>query len=147
MGHVPFRQRVTDEHGVDGLQIELSAQIHDGEILVIELAMLLRGVAVALDQVLEQLAMRLQVAVQVHAHEAMQLQEAGIDIAHEAWIGERHLGDDVAAEPLEAAALGKRIHGSRLHARINWAAHQHHGMRHIGVVVRLHARNRREHRY
>ena len=43
---------MADEHGLDRLQIVLGRQIHDGEILVVEFAVLLRGIAVALDQVL-----------------------------------------------------------------------------------------------
>ena len=56
MHHLPFRQSVTDEHRIDRLQIELGGQIHDGEIFVIELAVLLRGIAVAFDQMQEQIA-------------------------------------------------------------------------------------------
>ena len=105
MRHLALRQRVADEHGVDGLQIELGGEIHDREIFVVEFAVLLRRIAVALDQMQEQIAMRLDVAIEVHAHEAVQLQEARIDVAHEAGMRERHLGDDVAAEPVEAARL------------------------------------------
>ena len=53
MRHLAFGQRVAHEHGLDGLQIELGGQIHDGEILIIELTMLLRRIAVAIDQVKE----------------------------------------------------------------------------------------------
>ena len=55
MGHLALRQRVADEHGIDGLQIELGGQVHHGEIFVVELAMLLRRIAVALDQMLNRL--------------------------------------------------------------------------------------------
>ena len=51
MGHLALRQRVADEHGIDGLQIELGGQIHDREIFVVEFAVLLRRIAVALDQI------------------------------------------------------------------------------------------------
>ena len=42
MGHLAVRQGMADEHGIDRLQIEFGGQVHHGEILVIELAMLLR---------------------------------------------------------------------------------------------------------
>ena len=103
MRHLALRQRVADEHGIDGLQIEFGGQIHHREILVVEFAVLLRGVAVAFDQMEEQVLMRLDVAVEIHAHEAVQLQEARIDVAHDAGMRERHLGDDVVAEPVDAA--------------------------------------------
>ncbi len=109
MGHLALRQRVADEHGVDRLQIILRGQVHDGEILVIELAVLLRRVAVALHQMEEQVAVRVDVAVEIHADEAVELQEARIDVAHHAGMRERHLGDDVAAEPFDAALLGELV--------------------------------------
>ena len=58
----------------------------------------------------EQLLVRLDVAVEIHADEAVELQEARIDVAHEAGIGKRHLGDDVVAEPVGAALLGEPVH-------------------------------------
>ena len=109
MRHLALGQRVADEHGVDGLQIEFGGQIHDREIFVVELAVLVGAVAVALDQMHEQIAVRLDMAVEVHADEAVQLQKAGIDVAHEAGMRERHLADDVAAEPVEAALLGQLV--------------------------------------
>src|SRR5690349_4897241 len=57
MGHLALRQRVTDEHGLAGLQIELGGEVHYGEVFVVELAMLLRGVAIAFDEVQEKMAM------------------------------------------------------------------------------------------
>ena len=62
---------MADEHGVDGLQIIFGGQVHNGEILVIELAMLMRGIPVALDQMDEQIAVRVHVAVEIHADEAL----------------------------------------------------------------------------
>jgi pyruvate/oxaloacetate carboxyltransferase len=52
------------------------------------------------DQPVEQLRMGAHVAVEIHAHEAGELQEARIDVALEAGVRERHLDDDVAGEPL-----------------------------------------------
>jgi hypothetical protein len=109
--------------------------------------MLLRGIAIGLHEMEEQLAMRLDVAVEVHADEAVELQEAGIDVAQEAGIWKRHLGNDVAAEPVEAALLRQRVHHCRVHPRIDRTTHQHHGMRDVRVVLSLHARDRGEHRH
>ena len=109
MHHLALRQGVLHEHGLDGLEVELGREVHHGEIFVVEVAVLLGVVAVALDEVLEHLAMRLEVAVDVHRHEAGELQEAGIDVAHEAGVGQRHLDDAVAAEPLDAALLGQHV--------------------------------------
>ena len=103
MGHLTLRQRMAHEHGLDGLQIEFRRKIHHREIFVVEFLVLVRRVAVAAHQIQEQLLVRLDVAVEVHADEAVELQEARIDVAHEAGIRKRHLGDDVAAEPVDAA--------------------------------------------
>ena len=51
MGHLALRQRVLDEHGIDGLQIILGGQVHHREILVIEFAVLVDEIAVALHQI------------------------------------------------------------------------------------------------
>ncbi len=107
MRHLALRQRVPHEHRIDRLQIELGREIHDREIFVIEFLVLLRRVAVALHQMLKQLLVRLDMAIEVHADEAVELQKARIDVAHEAGIGKRHLGDDVGAEPIDAALLAR----------------------------------------
>ena len=91
--------------------------------------------------------MRLDMAVEVHAHETVELQEARIDVAHEARIRKRHLGDDVAAEPVDAAALGELVHAGRVLPRVDRPAHQDHGMRNVGVVLGLHAGDGGEHRH
>jgi len=39
-GHQAARQKMPDEHPVDGLEVEFGREIHDGQVLVIELAML-----------------------------------------------------------------------------------------------------------
>jgi hypothetical protein len=56
-----------DEHGVDGLQVILGGQIHHREIFVIEIAMLFGRIAVALDEMVEHLQMRVDVAIEIHA--------------------------------------------------------------------------------
>ena len=86
--------------------------------------------------------MRLDMAVEIHAHEAVELEKAGIDVAHEAGIRKRHFGDDVAAEPVDAALFGELIHRSRIDPRVDRSAHQHHRSRHVRIVVRLHDRDR-----
>ena len=40
MHHLTLRQRMTDEHGFHRLQVELGRKIHDGQIFVVELAVL-----------------------------------------------------------------------------------------------------------
>ena len=90
MRHLPVRQRVAHEHRIDGLQVELRGQVHHREIFVVELAMLLGGIPVSLHQMPEKLLMGADVAVEVHPHEARQLQEARIDVAHEARMREGH---------------------------------------------------------
>ena len=82
MGHLALRQRVLDENRIDGLQVELRRQVHHRQILVIEVAVLVDQVAVALHQIAEQVLMGVHVAVEVHADEAVELQEARIDVAH-----------------------------------------------------------------
>jgi hypothetical protein len=61
---------------------------------------------------------RIEMPVEVHADEAVELQKARIDFAHHARMRERHLGDDVAAEPVDAAVLGQLVDGGRV-ARVS----------------------------
>src|SRR3974390_1694821 len=119
MPHLALRQRVANEHGVDGLEVELGGEIHYRQIFVVELTMLLCRVAIALDQMQEQIVVCLDVAIEIHAHEAVQLQEAWIDVAHEAGMGERHLGDDVTAEPIDAAGFSAPVDRVRGDASVN----------------------------
>ncbi len=77
MPHLAFRQRVANEHAIDGVEIELGRQVHDREILVIELTMLLGGVSVASHEVMEQVFVRLRMTLEVHRDEARELHEAG----------------------------------------------------------------------
>ena len=143
--HRALGQSVLDEDRLDRLQVELGGQVHDRKVLVIELAMLLGGIAVALDQMLEELAMRRHVPVEVHGHEAAQLQEAGIDPPQEARMRPRHLHDDAALEPVDRLALCHRVDGGGIDARVDGPAHQHHGGRGVGMALGLHARDGGEH--
>ena len=63
------RQVVILEYPLDGLEIEFGRQVHDGKILVVELAMLFNGIAIALDQIVEQFLMRGDMPVEIHGHE------------------------------------------------------------------------------
>ncbi len=67
MGHLALRQRMLDEHGFDRLQVILGRKVHHREIFVIELTVLVDEIAVALHQIREQLLVRVDVAVEVHA--------------------------------------------------------------------------------
>src|SRR5262249_46239147 len=50
MCHLAFRQCMADEHRLHGLQVEFRREIHHREIFIVEFAMLLRRIAVALDE-------------------------------------------------------------------------------------------------
>ena len=63
------------EHRVDGLQVELGCEIHDRKIFIVEIAMLFRRVTVSFDKVGEQIHMGVDMAIDIHRHEAGELQE------------------------------------------------------------------------
>ncbi len=129
MDQLALRQRVLDEDLIDGLQIELGGQVHDREIFVVEIAVLLGRLAVVLHQMHEEFLVGDHVPVEVHRHEAGQLQEAGIDRAHEARLRPRHLHDDIIGKPLERPFLGELVDGCRIDAGVDRPAHQRHGRR------------------
>ena len=144
--HLALGQLVLAEHLVDRLEIELGGQVHDRHVLVVELAMLFRRVAVAAHQMLVHLGMGGEVLVDVHRHEAGKLHEAGIDLPERARIGQRHPHDAVALEPFDAPVMGDLVDGGGRAARVDRAAHQRHGAGDVRVVLRLHQRHRRDHR-
>ena len=114
MHHLALGQVVPHEHRVDGLQVEFGGQVHHREILVVEIAMLLRRIAVALDEMAEQFLMRRDVAVEVHRHEAGELQKARIDVAHEARMRERHLDDALRRNQSMPRCLGELVDRGRV---------------------------------
>ena len=70
MQHLALRQGMGDEDVLDRLQVELGRQIHHRHVLVVEFAVLFGRVTVVLDQVAEEFAVRGDVPVEVHRHEA-----------------------------------------------------------------------------
>ena len=103
--------------------------------------------AVAAHEVQKQILVRFDMAIEVHGDKALDLQEARVDVTHEAGIGKRHLGDDVVAEPIDAAPFGKLVHARRIDPGVDRPSHQDHRVRHIRIVVRLHDRDRGHHRH
>ena len=95
----------------------------------------------------EHVLLRLHVPVEVHGHEAGQLQEARIDLPSPTRARPGHVGDDVAAEPIGAALLGKRVDHRAVGARVDGTAGQHERQRYGGIVFRLHQRRGGQHRH
>jgi hypothetical protein len=87
MGERAVRQGVADEHLLDRLQIVFRRQIEDREELVVELPVLFGRLVVVVHQMPVHLAVGIHVAVEVHGGEAGELQEARIDIAAVAGLG------------------------------------------------------------
>src|SRR5580658_4682326 len=74
-------ERVLLEHPRHRLQKEVGGEVHHRHVLVVEFARALRALAVAAHEMLEEIHMRRDMAVEVHRHEAAELQEARIDAA------------------------------------------------------------------
>ena len=81
MRHLALRQRVAHEHRLDRLHVIGGVEVHHRQIFVVEVAVLLGRIAVALDEMVEHVEMGVDVAVEIHRHEAGELEEAGIDLA------------------------------------------------------------------
>ena len=135
------------EDGVDGLEIEFGGQVHHREIFVIEIAMLFRRIAVAFDEMVEHVEMGVDVAVEIHRHEAGKLQEARIDLAarrpdrgrarHGCNCWRNHCGPRFSASLLTAVGLRRVSIGPPLSV-IDAGT--------CGLVLGLHPRHRRQHR-
>ena len=146
MQHFAFGQSMADKHRIDRLQVEFGGQIHHGHIFIIEFAVLLGRIAVAVDEMTEHVAMGRDVLVDIHRHKAGQLQEAGIDLAHETGIGQRHFDNAVFLEPVDAAFLRQLVDHSRAFARINRPPHQGHRIGRAGIIVHFHQPDGRQNR-
>ncbi len=113
------------EDDLDRLQIEFGSQVHDRKIFFVEGLMLPDAVAVAFDEVVEEIDVRVHVAVEVHRHEPGQLHEAGIDRTHEAGVRKRHGRNDVTFEPAEGLSVREIVDLGRIAPGIDRAAHQY----------------------
>ena len=86
-------------------------------------------------------------AVQVHAHEGGELQEAGIDAAHRAGVAPGHGADQVLLEPLDRLAGGQFVDLGGVDAAVDRPGHQRHAARLRRVVVLCHQRHRGQGRH
>ena len=105
---VPFelaeRQRVFLENEPHGFEIEFGGEVEHGEIFVVERLGDRRLFELAVGEILVKLLVRLHVALDVHAHEGGELDEARIDAAERAGIAQRHRGRQRALEPFDGRA-------------------------------------------
>src|SRR3984957_12547916 len=123
------RQRVFLEDDPHRLQIELGGEVEYGEIFVIERFRYRRFLQLAVGDVLVELAVRFDVALDVHAHECRELHEARIDAAERARIAQRHRSGERTLEPLDGMLLGEFVHGGRVDAHVDRPRHQRHAAR------------------
>ena len=86
-------------------------------------------VTIAGNEMPEHFAVCFDMAIHIHGHEAGQLQEARIDIAHEAGVWQWHFDDAVFTEPFRAAAFGNAVDFRRAFPGVDRATHQDHGRR------------------
>ena len=107
MHHQTLGQGVGFKYRFHGFEIKISGQIHHCQILIIECLMLIYRIAIALDEIIEKIDMRLGVTLQVHGHETGELHEAGINRPHETGIGKRHRRNYVLPEPRQWFGFGK----------------------------------------
>ena len=112
------------ENPLHGFEIEFRRQVEHREIFVVEILGLLRLVGLAAGQVVEQVDMRLHMAVEVHRHEGGELDEAGIDPPLRALEAQGHAADQVLLEPGDRLFLGEIVDLGRGDARVDRPGHQ-----------------------
>lgn len=91
-------ERMLKENSFHGFEIEFGRQVHHRQIFFVEVIVLAHRILIALNKIVKQLDMGGCVPLKVHGHEAGELQEARIDLAHEARIGKWHAHDAVPAK-------------------------------------------------
>src|SRR5579883_1981772 len=124
---------MADKDLIHRLQVIFGCQVHDGEIFVIELFMLIDRVPVAFYEIDEKFLVSIHMAVEVHRHEPRQLQETGIDKASMACARPRHGGNHRVAEPVCAALYGEDIYRGWIDPRVNWAALEDQAARNVRI--------------
>ena len=102
--------------------------------------MSLRLLELALGEMVVKLAMRLHMALDVHAHEGGKLHEARIDLAARAVVAERHARDQVLLEPDDRLAVGELVDLGRIDAGVDRPGHQRHAARLAGMIALRHHR-------
>ncbi len=112
-----FRQPELLKNVLHGLEIELGGEVEHREVLVIKILGDLRLSEFAAREILEQVHVRLHMAIHVHGHEGRELHEARIDVAARAFVLRRHHRDQVLLEPFDRLAGGKIVHLGRIDAQ------------------------------
>ena len=146
VSHLPERQQVALEHLIDGLEIEVRAHVHDGEIFLVEVADRVRLLDVAGDAMMEEVDEGFRVPLGVHAHEGAELKKAGIDAPPAAFELGRHGSDHIGAEPFDRLLLGELVDLGRRDAGVDRTGHQRETRRLDAVALASHDRGRRERR-
>ena len=107
--HFPFGQCMVLKNNLNRLKIELCRQVHHCAVFLVKRALPVGGVVIALDEMLEQLVIRRQVAVEIHGNEIRQLHEPGIDLAERARIWRRHIDHHITLKPFDIVLFGELI--------------------------------------
>ncbi len=142
----PARQQEFLEHQPDRVQVVGRRHVQHRVVFVVEAAVRLGVLQVALDQVGVEIPVRHEVPAGVHRQEPSVLQEARIHRAAMPRIRLRHGVDDVVLEPRQRIARGQVVDLGRAAARVDRSAHHHQRARR-GFAASGHQRYRGQHRH
>ena len=111
----------------DGLDVEFRRQVHHRKIFVVEGLDDFGLFLLALGEMMGEIDVLLDVALEIHRDKGGELHEAGIDLAERALALHRHVVDQVLLEPFDRLALGEFVDLGRLDAGVDRAGHQGQG--------------------
>src|SRR3984893_18516191 len=131
MRHLALRQRIFDKDGIDRLQIEFRWQIHDGTVFVIEFTVFSCRIAVAADKMIKKLQIRDDVAIDIHRHEARELQKTRVNLPSTSRVTKGYDADAIALKPCAATLLREKIDLGRASPRVDRTAHQRNRNRNV----------------
>src|SRR3984893_7126463 len=123
------RQEVLLEDDTYGFQVEFGGEIEHGEIFVVERFGHRRLFQFAVGEILVELAVRLDVTLDVHAHEGGELDETRINAAERARIAQWHRSGQRALEPVDGALVGELVDRGRIDPCVDRSGHQGHAAR------------------
>ena len=123
------------KHDTHGIQIVFRGHIEYGVIFVVELAMGLGTVAVAVYQMVVELPVGVEMAIRIHRHETRVLQKARIDLARKSRMIVWHAHDQSLRKPGMRTVFCKLVNRCRAASCVNRPTHHDHRNRNRGIII------------